>query len=108
MKLQALEAGVLESSIIIDEYSETTKQNAQNVQSIFVKNNIKSVILVTSGYHQRRSNLEFSKRAQDVTVLNGPVLSDKNWSVWWWLTPRGWWLAIGEFVKIIIFYVFGI
>ena len=107
MKSLAIEAGVPASNIFIDEYSETTGQNAENTQTIFAENNIKRVILVTSGYHQRRASLEFNKRTGDVVILNNPVLTDKDWSFWWWLTPRGWWLAISEIVKIVFFYTTG-
>ena len=108
MKTAAKTAGIPDSDIYIDEYSETTKQNAINTQSIFSNNDIKSVILVTSGYHQRRTSLEFNKRASGVSIINHPVLVDKDWSFWWWTNLRGWWLASTELVKIAIFYVTGI
>ena len=108
MKTLAIKAGVPNSSIYIDEYSETTGQNALNTQTIFSKHDIKRVILVTSGYHQRRASLEFNKRANNVTILNSPSLTDNDWSFWWWMTPRGWWLAASELVKISIFYIAGI
>jgi uncharacterized SAM-binding protein YcdF (DUF218 family) len=107
MKSLAINAGVPESDILIDEYSETTGENAVNSQTIFAENNIKRVILVTSGYHQRRASLEFNKRTGDVVILNSPTQTDKDWSFWWWLTPRGWWLATSEIVKIVVFYVTG-
>ena len=108
MKDVAIAAGVPATYIYLDEYSETTKQNAQNTQTIFSQHNIKNVILVTSAYHQRRAGLEFSKRARDVKIINHPVYKDKDWSFWWWATPYGWWLAISEIIKIIIFFVIGI
>lgn len=108
MKEIAVGEGVPEASINIDEYSESTKQNAENVQTIFSKLDIKSVILVTSGYHQRRAYLEFNKRTTNVTIFNHPVATDKDWSLWWWVTLRGWWLALSESVKIVIFYIVGI
>ena len=108
MKALAISSGVPTSAIYLDEYSATTQQNAENTQTIFSTRNIKSVILVTSGYHQRRASLEFNKRTHDVTILNHPVKTDKDWSFWWWVTPYGWWLAISEFSKIIAFYVVGI
>lgn len=108
MKAQAVSAGVPTSNILTDEYSETTQQNAENSQTMFTQHNIKTIILVTSGYHQRRASLEFNKRANDMVILNYPVLSDKDWSFWWWATPRGWWLAISEIVKIGVFYVTGL
>ncbi len=104
MRVRAIEAGVPAASINMEEYSATTKQNAENTQNIFSKQNIKTVILVTSGYHQRRASLEFNKRTSGVTILNHPVANDKDWSAWWWLKPHGWWLALSEFFKIIIFY----
>ncbi|NTW62409.1 YdcF family protein [Candidatus Saccharibacteria bacterium] len=107
MKKIAISAGVPESNIYIDEYSENTKQNAQNVQTIFAEHKITKIILVTSGYHQRRASLEFNKQASYVEILNKPSAVDKDWTVWWWLNPYGWWLAISEIVKIIVFLTVG-
>jgi uncharacterized SAM-binding protein YcdF (DUF218 family) len=104
----AISAGVPTASIYIDEKAESTKQNAENCQTIFTKLGIKKVILVTSGYHQRRASLEFNKYTHDVTILNHPVPIDKDWTFWWWMTPRGWWLAGSELAKIIAFYVAGV
>src|SRR5690606_26537131 len=95
MKRQAMAAGIPESSIIIDETSDNTQQNAQNTQSIFKEHGLVDVILVTSGYHQRRASLEFNNISDGVTIRNHPVTSDSDWGFFWWLTPRGWWLAGG-------------
>lgn len=105
MKTLAVADGVPPLSIWLDEYSENTKQNALNAKTIFQELDIKSAILVTSGYHQRRASLEFGRRIKNVTILSHPTTSDKDWSTYWFLTPRGWWLAGNEFVKIIVFYV---
>lgn len=107
MKREAHAAGVPDADIIIEEYSETTKQNAEKTQSIFETNKITSVILVTSAYHQRRAGLEFASRSHDVQVRNHPVATDNQWSGWWWLTPTGWYLALGELVKIGVFFLGG-
>jgi uncharacterized SAM-binding protein YcdF (DUF218 family) len=105
MRRQAIDAGVPAKAILIDETSETTKQNANNTVSLFESNKISSVILVTSAYHQRRAGLEFGQQAGGtVKVVNHPVESDNQWSAWWWLTPSGWWLVVSEFAKIIAFY----
>lgn len=106
MKSRAIADGVPELAIILDEFSESTKQNAVNAQVLFEENSIKSVILVTSPYHQRRASLEFEKHTI-VGIINHPVQSDSDWSTLWWLTPRGWWLAGGEMIKIISFYAIG-
>lgn len=107
MRREARDAGIADDVIITEEYSETTKQNAEKTQSIFERNGIDSVILVTSGYHQRRAGLEFEKRSSGVTVRNHPVQRDNQWSGWWWATPVGWYLALSEFVKVMLFYVGG-
>ncbi|HET6746984.1 MAG TPA: YdcF family protein [Candidatus Saccharimonadales bacterium] len=108
MRREARSAGVPDSDIITEELSATTKENAENTQTIFTRNEISSVILVTSAYHQRRAGLEFAARAKGaVNVRNHPVAQDNQWSSLWWLTPTGWYLAIGELIKIIAFYVGG-
>jgi len=105
MMSQARAAGVPSSAILIDETAVNTQQNAKNTHSIFTQNNFNNVILVTSGYHQRRANLEFTKQSDTITVRNHPVVGGNDWGWFWWLTPRGWWLACSELVKIIAFYL---
>ena len=107
MRHEAQAQGVPFKDIILEEYGATTKQNAENTLTIFEKNDIKSVILVTSAYHQRRAWLEFSTRSRGVTVRNHPVSHDDQWSAFWWATPIGWFLAVSEFIKIIAFYFGG-
>jgi len=107
MKARAVAAGLPDGAIFIEEDSATTEENALNTRTIFTKNDFETVILVTSGYHQRRSALEFKKSSENLTILNHPLTSDKDWSFFWWLTPRGWWLSGGEIAKIIAFYAQG-
>lgn len=108
MRREARTLGVPDSDIITEEYSETTKQNAERVQNLLGRHRISSVILVTSAYHQRRAMLEFTARSGgEVAVRNYPVPSDNQWSMWWWASPQGWFLAISEFIKIIVFYIGG-
>lgn len=105
MKRQAENAGVPASAIFTDSNAANTQQNAENTGSIFKQHDFKNIILVTSGYHQRRASLEFNKLGDGLTVRNYPVVIDKDWNWFWWLTPRGWWLAGGEVVKIVAFYL---
>jgi uncharacterized SAM-binding protein YcdF (DUF218 family) len=105
MRRLAKSQGVPESNILVEEASATTRENAENTQALLNQYGIDSVIVVTSAYHQRRAGLEFSSRAAtDVTVRNHPVETDRQWSVQWWLTPEGWFLAGSELVKIGLFY----
>lgn len=101
MKQQAIDAGVPKDLIITDEISRTTKQNAEETEIMTQDYSIKRLIVVTSPYHQRRAGLEFKlNMPSSTTVLNHPAPNDPDWPVVWWLTPRGWWLAIGELIKI--------
>lgn len=108
MRQQAIDAGVPSSDIVIEKLSQTTKQNAEQTKAILtsVGNDTRRVILVTSGYHQRRASLEFRQRAGDsIVIINHPARNDPDWPTLWWMTPRGWWLAVGELTKITAFYV---
>lgn len=108
MKQQALAAGVGEAAIIIEEQSETTKQNAQETRALLEANGVKSIVLVTSAYHQRRASLEFEQRlGADYSIRNHPVSQDGQWSSVWWATPSGWYLAVSELGKIVAFYLGG-
>ncbi len=108
MRRQAVQAGVPASAIKVESSSRTTRENAELVGQLLVDasgNGAKRIILVTSPYHQRRASLEFKLLAdQGITIINHPTPNDPDWSKLWWLTPRGWWLAGGELVKIAVFY----
>ena len=106
MREYALEQGVPDSAIIVEGDSETTHENAKLSRSVLVDNRFSRIILVTSGYHQRRASIEFRKVAgSDVEIVNHPVARDNQWSQLWWLTPNGWWLAVSEIVKILLVYM---
>ena len=107
MRDTALSSGVPEEAVIIDEHSRTTKQNAKETADLLKSEAITSIILVTSGYHQRRTSLEFGERFKAAEIRNHPVSSDRQWSSWWWLTPNGWYLALGELARIVLFYLGG-
>lgn len=108
MRQAAVDNGVPVSATIIEEYSETTKQNAEQVRQQLKERGIERVILVTSGYHMRRASLEFSNQlGSGVDLVRHPVRRDNHWGPFWWLTPGGWWLALSELAKIVAFYAGG-
>ena len=108
MRLDAIEQGVPRNDILIEEFSENTTENAERTRDLLKQHNIHDIILVTSGYHQRRASLEFAAYTKDngVMIRNAPT-SDSDWGWWWWLTPRGWYLAVSEFGKILALYMGG-
>lgn len=105
MREIAMNRGVPDSAISIDEFGETTKGNAEETADLLRSDAISSIILVTSGYHQRRASLEFEQRFESADIRRHPVSQDKQWSAWWWMTPTGWYLALGEIIRIMVFYL---
>lgn len=102
MKKRAEVAGIPSGAIMIEEESNTTRQNAEYSKIIFDNLNIKTILLVTSGYHQKRASLEFAKRVPEIKVFNHSATNDPDWGFWWWTNPRGWTLATSELFKIIL------
>lgn len=107
MTAYAEKLGVPKEDIILEEHAENTTQNAEKTSKIFDQLEVKKAILVTSGYHQRRANLEFEQKAPNVQVINAPVSTDKHWGKFWWLSPYNWWLAMSEGAKIFFIYTTG-
>lgn len=106
MRQYALSQGVPSGAIVTEGSSETTHENAKLSYGVFQSYDFRTVILVTSGYHQRRASIEFRKSVGENTViLNHPVKQDNQWSQWWWLTPSGWYLAGSEITKILLVYL---
>lgn len=106
MRQIALQSGVPAEDILIEESGRTTYQNAVETSTL-LNGSVASVIVVTSAYHQRRASLEFERAFDPVSVRNSPVLQDRQWSPWWWSTPRGWYLTMGELMKIAVYYIDG-
>ena len=92
---------------MIDEDAKNTNQNAELTAKIITDNKFKKIILTTSGYHQRRAYLEFSRAlyGTGVEIINAPAQNDPQWTNFWWLSLRGWQLTLSELGGIIIFFV---
>jgi uncharacterized SAM-binding protein YcdF (DUF218 family) len=102
MKQQAIDAGIDPNVVVIEETSETTGQNAAETISIFKQYGVKSAILVTSAYHERRAMIEFDRRALGLDLRPHPVATDKQWSTFWWTTSTGWSLAVPELFRSLV------
>lgn len=102
MEAQALKEGVPQSVVLKEGASNNTEQNATNSDTLIESLHANRVILVTSVYHQRRAYMEFhAKLGPGIQVVNHPAPLDNSWSKFWWLTPNGWFLALGEIARII-------
>lgn len=101
MRAGALEAGVSPEAIDVEELARDTLENASDTATIINDHHYKTIILVTSLYHQRRAYLEFHKLlGNDVKIINQPATGDQHWPGHsWWLHPPSLILGISEIVK---------
>lgn len=107
MQQGAIQAGVPQSAIDVGELALNTIGNAEESAEIIRKNNYKTVILVTSKYHERRAALEFARLLGDeVKIIRHPAPNDKNWPAnSWWARPYS--LVLGGIETVKTLYVWG-
>lgn len=107
MKQMAIAGGVPEASILIEEESQNTLQNAQYVQDIVNDNQIHSIILVTSPYHQRRAYISFREfLGDDIEIINHSA-ADSAWRKnGWWSASWSRYLTFSELQKIVYLPIF--
>ena len=86
MRREALRQGVPENATIIEPVSATTEENASEVAKLMVQRKIRSAILVTSPYHQRRAALLFTRAFEPARlVLRNYPARDPEWNPdFWW------------------------
>lgn len=105
MKNIAVSLGVPDEDVWIEEKSKTTVENAKFTSEFIKKQEYKSIILVTSPYHQRRTYELFKKELPDVKILNQSAI-DENWrKKGWWESNVGRFLTIGELGKIFVNFI---
>lgn len=105
MKNIAITRGVPDEAILVEEKSKTTLENARFTAETIKEKGYKSIILVTSPYHQRRTYELFKKELPDVKILNQSAL-DENWrKKGWWENNVGRFLTIGELGKIFVNFI---
>jgi uncharacterized SAM-binding protein YcdF (DUF218 family) len=88
MRREALRQGVPEAATLVEPASATTEENADEVAKLMLQRKMRSAILVTSPYHQRRAALEFDRAfaPSGLTFRNYPA-RDPEWNAFlWWRT----------------------
>jgi len=90
MKRTAVAAGVPATAIVVEGTSATTEENAQRVAELMQTRGLRSAILVTSPYHQRRAAMLFEREfgRASLSFRNHPA-DDPDWdaSFWWTREP---------------------
>ena len=90
MKREAIALGVPPAAILIEPESATTEENAARVAELMSARGLRSAILVTSPYHQRRAADLFGRafKPAKLTFRNYPA-RDPDWdpNLWWLREP---------------------
>ena len=113
MKNHAIKLGVDESKIFIDDEASTTNENAEFTTNIIEENNFKSVIVVTSDYHTRRSKLAMEKALEN-TLIDGEEVEvtvtpskEEKFTTKWWRSGNSVLMVISEYLKLMGYWVKG-
>ncbi len=107
MARDAVAGGVPSAAVIVEPESRTTQDNARLVRDRMRKEGFRTALLVTSGYHQRRAALAFSRAfaGSDLSFANVPA-DDPDWdAVLWWLAPEQRDLTVRELGKLALAYL---
>ena len=110
---ELLAQGVPESAIeVLPEIVEGTQDEAVLFEKIVRERNLKSVLLVTSAYHTRRTLSTFETVLHDkidaveIGIASPPTGLQTPSPNYWWLVPTGWQFVAGEYLKIIYYWVY--
>lgn len=94
--------GVPADAISLDETATNTRENAANVASIIKAQHDKSIILVTSPYHQRRASIVFHRQLGPSVAIINHSSYDQAWRRSnWWATATSRSLTLSELQKVI-------
>lgn len=91
-------------NIDIGHNATNTIENAIESNRWILKNNIKSIRLVTSNYHIPRSVVEFTKQNNSIKIIIHPVYSEKIEKKWW-TSLRTFSLIFEEYNKLLYAYI---
>lgn len=85
------EWGIPEQAILFEDTSRTTKQNAERSAKLLAQHNIKTVLLVTSGFHMPRSMQLFThihKNVQFIPSSSDTIVTHANYPFFYNLLPN--------------------
>jgi len=82
---------------------------ARNLRTKVDEEDWKSIVLVTSSYHTKRTLNTFSEVLEervDLGIFASPTGEQTPPLFTWWLSPRGWSVVGGEYVKSVVYWVY--
>lgn len=109
MKEHAEYLGIPGKSILLEDKSRNTEEDAKYTKEIIEKYKYKSLILVTSPYHSKRAFTIFQKvMGKDIKVISVPV--ENSWFKFedWWKRRRDRSMVFNEYSKFLWLWMFGV
>ena len=109
MKEHAESLGVPGETILLEDQSKSTEEDAKFTKNILMKKGYKSIILVTSPYHSKRASMIFGRiLGKDIKIINAPA--EKSWFSFddWWKRRRDRSTVLSEFSKFTWLLIFGV
>jgi uncharacterized SAM-binding protein YcdF (DUF218 family) len=104
LRARALREGVPSGRIRLEDRSTDTRESLVNVAPILREEGVKTLILVTSPYHQRRAFLAARRTFPGIRIINQPVRTRP------WPPVRPWWrdaatrrLVFQEYAKLVYY-----
>jgi uncharacterized SAM-binding protein YcdF (DUF218 family) len=110
-KKNLIQQGVAPENIEILEPQVTgTIYEAQNLKKKLEGTNWKSILIITSAYHTRRALWTFERVLPDgnteIGIESPPAGQQTPKPFYWWLSPFGWNVVAGEYVKSAYYWVY--
>lgn len=113
MKDHAIKLGVSEDKILLDNEASTTHENALFTKDIVEEHNFKSIIVVTSEFHSRRSKAAMEKALEN-TLIDGENVEimvtysyEEHFTTKWWTSGSSVLILISEYLKLAGYFVKG-
>jgi len=109
-KMAAIDLGVPEENIFILEGNARSTQDEALILREYIDSNetIKSIILVTSKYHSRRSKTIFTKAFsyldREINIYSSPSKYDSFYAEQWWMDGNDIESVVLEYIKLANFY----
>ena len=113
MKNHAIKLGVSSENIILDKEANSTYENALFTKEIIEENNFKSIILVTSEFHSRRSKAAMEKALEDTFIYGEKVKvmitssKEEKFNTKLWTSGNSVLILLGDYLWLIGYYVKG-
>jgi uncharacterized SAM-binding protein YcdF (DUF218 family) len=107
LRAVAIHLGVPPEKIRMEQVSTSTRGSMEAIRPILEKEGVKTLIVVTSPYHQRRAVWTARKTLKGITIVSQPA-DPSGWR------PEGWWktrwdrrIVLGEYARLVYYVLRG-